>query len=244
MKRWYQQDLAFIHDDGFKEFALRSAPGLLDILSRAHIRDGLVVDLGCGSGLWARELVAAHYQVLGIDISEAMIRIARKRVPDAEFRVESLFTAILPRCNAVTSISECLNYLFDVTDDETHPSLLSLFRRVYRALSPGGVFIFDIAEPGQVKPGMKIKSYSEGAGWLVLVEKEEDQNLLTRRIISLRKIGKHYRRADETHRQKLYCAAEVAAQLRRVGFLGQIRRRYGSYPLPRAHAAFIARKPV
>jgi methylase of polypeptide subunit release factors len=48
---WYKEDLAFIHDVGFSDYALKSAPGLLDILAQNQIRDGLVVDLGCGSGL-------------------------------------------------------------------------------------------------------------------------------------------------------------------------------------------------
>lgn len=113
MEEWYKEDLAFIHDVGFGDFARKSAPGILEILDRNKIREGLVVDLGCGTGLWAQELKKAHYRVLGVDVSESMIRIARTRVPDAEFRVGSLFKANIPPCNAVTSLGECLNYLFD-----------------------------------------------------------------------------------------------------------------------------------
>ena len=53
---WYGEDLAYIHDVGFGDFALGAAPGMLEILRRSGIRGALVVDLGCGSGLWAREL--------------------------------------------------------------------------------------------------------------------------------------------------------------------------------------------
>src|SRR5262245_52686434 len=91
MMEWYAEDLAYIHDVVFGDDAIRSAPGLLEILHRSRISGGLVVDLGCGSGLWAEQLVRANYQVLGIDLSEPMIKIARKRVPAAVFRVESLF---------------------------------------------------------------------------------------------------------------------------------------------------------
>src|SRR5215470_4601875 len=111
MTEWYKKDLAFIHDVGFSDYALKSAPGILQILAHNKIREGLVVDLGCGSGLWARELVNSGYRVLGIDISEAMIDLARSRVPEAEFRVGSLFDVDIPPCQAVTSISECFNYL-------------------------------------------------------------------------------------------------------------------------------------
>jgi SAM-dependent methyltransferase len=243
MTRYYKEDLAFIHDVGFGDWALKSAPGLLEILKRNGISEGLVVDLGCGSGLWARELAKARYRVLGIDISEAMIAIARKRVPNAEFRVASMLSVEIPSCSAVTSISECLNYLFDSRRDEK--TLVPLFRRVYDALTPGGVFIFDIAEPGQLKSGTPAKGFTEGKDWMVLVEKEEDQEraVLTRRITSFRKKGTHYRRSDEVHCQRLFKSTEVAIELRRIGFRVRVSRSYGQYQLPPAHAAFVARKP-
>jgi SAM-dependent methyltransferase len=240
----YGEDLAYIHDVGHGEFALGSAPGILEILDQNKIREGLVVDLGCGSGLWARELTKAHYRVLGVDISEAMIDLARRRAPDAEFRVGSLLEADIPPCNAVTSIGECLNYLFDPDNDLRR--LLRLFQRTYDALASGGVFVFDVAEPGQVPRGTATRGFSRGEDWVVLVEKEENlaRGTLTRRITSFRKVGDHYRRNDEVHRLRLYESSEMARELRRVGFRVRTMRRYGRYPLPRARAAFVARKPV
>jgi SAM-dependent methyltransferase len=240
MKGWYGEDLAYIHDAGFGDFARGSAPGILEILGRNGIREGLVVDLGCGSGLWARELTRAGYRVLGIDISEAMIEIARRRVPEAEFRVGSLFEADIPPCNAVTALGEVLNYLSDAESD----TLIPLFRCVYGALAPGGVFVFDVAEPGQVAQGTSTRGFTEGKDWVVLVEKEEDRGTLKRRITTFRNVGEHYRRSDEVHRQRLYEAQEVAGELRRVGFRVRTGRGYGRHRLPRAHAAFVARKPV
>ena len=242
MKGWYGEDLAYIHDAGFGDFARGSAPGILEILDRNGIREGLVVDLGCGSGLWARELAKAGYRVLGVDISEAMIEIARNRVPEAEFRVASLFEAEIPRCNAVTALGEVLNYLFDPNHDDR--TLTQLFRRVYDALAPSGVFVFDIAEPGQAAWETTTRGFTEGENWVVLVEKEEDRGTLTRRIATFRKVGEHYRRSDEVHRQRLYEAQDIAAELRRVGFQVRTRRGYGRYTLPRARAAFVARKPL
>jgi SAM-dependent methyltransferase len=213
---WYKEDLTYIHDAGFGDFALGSAPGILEILRRNGIRGGLVVDLGCGSGLWARELARARYSTLGIDISEAMIDIARRRVPEAEFRVASVFEAGIPPCNAVTALGEVLNYLFD----------------------PGN------QEPGQVPRGTKTRGFTEGNDWMVLVEKDEERGTLTRRIITFRRAGEHYRRSDEVHRQRLYKAPDVAGELRLVGFRVRTIRGYGRYRLPRAHAAFVARKPA
>ena len=168
--RWYGEDIAYIHDVGHAEFALGAAPGIMEILDSNGIHDGLVVDLGCGSGLWARELVDAGYKVLGIDISEAMIELSRNRVPEAEFRVGSLFEVEIPRCQAITAVSEVLNYLFDAGSEER--GLGCLFRRVHGALVPGGVFVFDVLGPGQVPPGARTKGFSVGEDWAVLAERE------------------------------------------------------------------------
>ncbi|PSB15149.1 class I SAM-dependent methyltransferase [Phormidesmis priestleyi ULC007] len=244
MKEWYKEDLAYIHDVGHSDYALKSAPGILKILAQNNIRDGLVVDLGCGSGLSALELTKAHYQVFGVDISESLISIARNRVPSAEFRVESLFKVDIPSCNAVISVGECLNYLFD--DDNNYQILTQLLERIYNALAPGGVFVFDIAEPGQVIEGNRVKSFTEGKDWIVLVEKEEDQEklVLSRRIVTLRRVGEYYRRDDELHYLGLYKAADITEKLSQVGFTVESMESYGDYKLPQAHVAFVAHKSM
>lgn len=241
MSEWYREDLAYIHDVGFRSYVLQAIPGILAILKQYGIEDGLIVDLGCGSGLSAEELVRAGYRVLGIDISADMIEIARCRVPMAEFQVESLFKVEIPDCSAVISIGECFNYLFD----PDHPTLTQAFQRIYDALAPGGVFIFDIAEPGQLS-ATPVKSFTEGEDWIVLVEKQEDlqQHILTRRIITFRQVGNDYRRDDEVHCQRLYAAAEIVAMLQQVGYQVEMQRCYGQFALPNAHAAFVARKSM
>lgn len=244
MKQWYKEDLAYIHDVGHSDYAVKSAHGILKILAQNNLREGLVVDLGCGSGLSALEFTKAGYRVLGVDISESLIAIARHRVPDGEFRVESLFKTDIPPCNAVTSIGECLNYLFDTDNDREN--LIQFFHRIYHALNSGGVFIFDIAEPGQIVAGNTTKGFTEGKDWIVLVQKEENQEneTLIRRIITLRKVGETYRRDDEIHNLQLYKATDVAEALHNVGFQVEIIRSYGEYNLPKAHAGFIASKPI
>ena len=242
MTGWYREDLAYIHDVGHADFALEVAPGILEILRQSRILEGLVVDLGCGSGLWARELVDAGYRVLGIDISAAMVEISRRRAPEAEFRVGSFFDADIPPCAAVTAISEVLNYLFD----EEAGGLRPLFRHVYEALVPGGVFVFDVLGPGQVPPGAPARSFREGEDWAVISEREEDaeRGAMTRRIVSFRKVGEHYRRDEEIHRVRLYKPVEISGLLQGVGFGVRTMRSYGSYPLAEGHAAFVARKPA
>ncbi len=243
MNDYYKEDLAYIHDVGYSDYAIESAPGILNILAQNRIHTGLIVDLGCGGGLSARALTQAGYRVLGVDISPAAIAIARQKVPDAEFRVESLFDTEIPAGNAVISIGECFNYRFDPQSDLQ--LLVRLFERVYQALAPGGMFIFDIAEPGQLD-GKTSKDFTESEDWIVLVEKAEnrERSSLVRRIVTLRKVGEHYRRDEEVHHLQLYRATDIAKELISIGFQVEIAHSYGRYELPKAHAAIIARKPM
>ena len=241
MTSFYGEDLAYIHDTGHGAFARNAAPGLLDILRRNGVANGLVVDLGCGSGIWAAELCCAGYSVLGVDISAPILDIARRRVPQAEFRRGSLFDIPLPECAAVTSMSECLNFIAGTNDH--NKALRSLFARIYQALQPGGLFVFDMVGPGRER-GMPPKRWNQGDDWAVLVEAEEDpaQHTLTRRITSFRKTGELYRREEEVHRLQLYRSADIAAWLRSAGFRVRVARGYGELKFTQAQTAFIARK--
>ena len=237
----YERDLAYVHDAGFTGFIRKAAPGLMGLLRKSGVKNGLVVDAGCGSGVWARELTDRGFQVLGIDISPEMIRLAREHAPKAKFRAESFLNADLPPCDAVTSIGECVNYAFDPKNGKK--GLARFFRRVHRALRVGGVFVFDIVEPG-VSEGSAPRRFMEGPDWAIFLEVSEDKvrRTLTRRIITFRKIGKVYRRSDETHKLYLYSSAELAAELRRAGFDAQVLKGYGRFRFTQAHAALVARK--
>jgi len=232
----YQRDLAYIHDAGFGDYARKSAPGLLAILRQAGIRGGVVVDLGCGSGIWAAELVRRGYDVLGIDSSASMIELARKQAPAATFVNASFLNAKLPVCDAVTAIGEVFNYTFDKRNSRR--GLAQLFRRVHQALRPGGVFIFDIAEPGRALR----RAHAEGKDWAILFSAEASHDLLVRRMTTFRKVGQLYRRGEETHRLRLHRSADVATDLRAAGFTFRVLRAYGRMALPSGNAAFVATK--
>src|SRR5262245_4405666 len=109
----YADDLAHIHDAGYGHFARAAAPVLIDALRSAGHRGRLVADLGCGSGILSAEVVAAGYDALGIDLSEALLALARRRVPSATFRAGSLLSVELPPCVGVAAVGEGVNYLFD-----------------------------------------------------------------------------------------------------------------------------------
>ncbi|MBZ5537033.1 MAG: class I SAM-dependent methyltransferase [Acidobacteriia bacterium] len=237
----YRNDLSYIHDVGFGGFANRAAKGLLKLLRQAGITKGVVVDLGCGSGIWAQKLSGAGYEVWGIDLSPAMIRLARKRVPSVKFLTGSYLKVALPPCDAVTALGECFNYRFDKRNNLRE--LSRLFRRVYRALRPGGLFLFDMAGPGRGNvPHLR---YWEGNGWAILVDVVEDQRKrqLTRQIMTFRKRGKLYRRDHETHSLHLFERTEITKQLRQAGFSVHLLHGYGKLPLPKSCTGFMARKP-
>ena len=166
----YDTDLAYIHDQGFGDFARGAAPGILRLLRQSGIAEGQVVDLGCGSGIWAKELAEAGFEVTGVDISAAMIELARRRVPEATFHVESFFRFRLPACRAVTALGEVFNYLFDSTNSLR--SLRRVCQDIFDALTPPGLLVFDVAEPGRCK-GMA-QRFNEGDDWACLVAYQHD----------------------------------------------------------------------
>ncbi|MBX9600149.1 MAG: class I SAM-dependent methyltransferase [Bryobacteraceae bacterium] len=238
----YREDLAFIHDDGFIDFANRSAPGILALLRRNGVRSGLVVDLGCGSGRWAARLLTEGYDVAGIDLSPAMIALARRHAPRAEFRRGSLLSARLPACDAITSLGECINFAFHPRDRPE--GLRRFFDRVFQSLRPGGVFVLDFATPDRI-PTHVTRNWFEGAGWALHVEVSGDRKarVLRRRIVSFRKAGSGYRRSEETHRLNLYTVPEVEKMLRSAGFQPERLSGYGRFRLYPGMSALLARKP-
>lgn len=241
--RGYLEDLAYIHDAGFGDYARNAAPGLLSMLRKNRIASGLIVDLGCGSGIWAAELNRAGYRVLGVDQSAAIIRIARKAAPQSQFQIASLLSAKLPTCDAVTSLGECINYAFDSRNSRA--AIQRLFQRIYRALRPGGVFIFDFATPARI-PKTPEKKWMDGGDWAILVTIDGDTKTATlrRRIVTFRKSGRLYRRSEELHTLRLYSPVDLVADLADCGFAIEHLRSYGQFPLPPGIAGLLATKPA
>jgi SAM-dependent methyltransferase len=238
--RAYGADLALIHDIGFTEFTQHAASYLLALLRKAGKRAGRIVDLGCGPGTLAKRLVDSGFDVLGIDISPAMVRLARKQVKRARFVCGSYRNAVLPECDTVTAIGEIFNYKFDRRAGLT--ALRRIFRRVHAALRPGGLFLFDVSTPGRGGPGGL--RFAEGPTWATIVRVKEDsrRRVLRREIVSFLKRGSSYRRSEETHDLTLYRRAEVARELRAAGFSVRMRESYGPARLPFGWVIFEARK--
>lgn len=236
----YQQDLAHVHHAGFGEFARATVPGVLALLARHHLHGGRVVDLGCGSGILARHLARAGYDVLGIDVSASMIRLARASAPLARFRRESLFNAGLPRCMAITALGESLTY-----PPSSPAQLKRLFRRAFAALDPGGVLLFDLIGAAS-SPVMNYRTWYEGEDWIILVQVREDRAAATleRDITVMRRVDGAWRRSVERHRVRLYRTDDVTAWLEEAGFKVGTTRRIGRHVLAPRRLAFEAGKPL
>ena len=230
----YSADLAYIHDAGFGDFARKAAPEIIRILRKHGIRSGRVVEVGSGSGILARCLVDAGFDVTGIDRSRDMIKLARAKAPEATFRQGSLTRTRIPRCKAVIAIGEVVSYV--------STSLRPFFTRVHASLERGGVLVFDFMESGERRTYAG-KSF-EGPDWAVILRAtlEDDGQTLTRRMTLLRNIGGKYRRTHETHRVRLRDCGDVRDALQDAGFSVTLRRSYGRHRLMPGDVAVIARK--
>lgn len=141
---------------------------LTGLLKEYGIKDGLIAELGCGTGTMTRLLAKAGYDMIGIDLSEEMLDIARYDHPEAEedilylhqdMREFELFGTVA----AVVSLCDSMNY---ITSEE---DLLKVFRLVNNYLDPGGYFIFDMNT---------IYKYETVIGDRVIAENREDCSLI------------------------------------------------------------------
>ncbi|MEM7505286.1 MAG: class I SAM-dependent methyltransferase [Pseudomonadota bacterium] len=98
--------------------------------------DSMVLDLGCGAGLpvdaW---LLAAGHRVIGLDISDTMLDMARANIPGAEYRRGDL-SALCPSTFAADAIVSFFA-LFHV-DRERHAGVLANW---HTQLAPGGYLL-------------------------------------------------------------------------------------------------------
>lgn len=98
-----------------------------------------VLDLGCGAGVPCTAALAERYDVLGVDISTAQLRLARRMVPQARFRKAEMTTLDLPAgsFDAATAF-----YSIGHIPRQQHAAL---FTRITQWLRPGGLFLAALA---------------------------------------------------------------------------------------------------
>jgi len=161
---YYQRDLALIHDRGYGGYADHCAPGILELL--APVRDGLVLEVGCGSGALTRHLLAAGLRVVATDASPDLLALARDALgASADLRQLTLPGDPLPAADAVVSTGHVLSYLPDAAAIE------AALAAAADALRPGGVLAVDILDLdyGSIRAGERPFARVE-ADWAIITE--------------------------------------------------------------------------
>lgn len=111
---------------------------LLSQLDASDIKPAKFVDIGCGTGRpVCSSLADAGHDVLGIDVSSAMIAAARERVPNARFQQMDVRDFDPPQ-QSLDAASVYFSLLADVTQEE----IKGFIAKIYRLLKPGGLFVF------------------------------------------------------------------------------------------------------
>jgi SAM-dependent methyltransferase len=238
-KTRYRDDLAWVHHTGFADLARGAAPELIRLLKKRGIRAGTVVDLGCGSGLILAALARAGYSPFGVDLSNAMLSLAKHEAPGATLRRGSLYSAALPRCRAVFAVGEPLNYVDAGAKAAREAALPPFFRKVARALEPGGVFAFDVIVRG--RPSLTRARTVRGEGFDLFVTTTDQGAVLFRDVVCFARKpdAKGYSRSHELHRVRVLETRALLKQLRAAGFSVHVSSGYGRHGLPVRRRAFV-----
>jgi SAM-dependent methyltransferase len=226
---YYKADLALVHHLGFGSHAEKVAPGLLALLEPVLERGGLVVEIGCGSGLLTRRLVDAGHRVLATDASPAMLDLARQHAAGAEFRALVLPDDPIPEADAVVAVGHPLNYLPDV--DAVFRSLAA----VARALRPDGILAVDVCdlEWGSARRDAAPYARVEHDWALVTRFSIPSPDRFVRDITTFVRLPDGtFRRSDEHHENALVHTADVPEFLAQHGLDAEVRNSFGTETLP------------
>ncbi len=237
---YYRRDLALVHHRGFGFHADGCAPDLIELLAPVRERNGVVLEIGCGSGLLTRHLVDAGLRVVATDASPEMLELARRTVPDAE-GVERLTLPDdpVPVADAIVGVGHPLNYL--PTKDAIERALVALAR----ALRPGGLLATDLEdfEWGERRVDQDAQARL-GDDWAIFSRfSVPARDAFVREITTfVRNDDGTWRRDDERHDNVLLDVSTLPALLAREGVDATLARSFGAHELPLGLFALVGRK--
>ena len=190
------------------------------LLKEYGVEDGLVLDLGCGTGSLTELLADAGYDMIGVDNSEDMLQIAMDKRAESgkdilylmqDMREFELYGTV----RAVLSICDCINYILEYRD------LVDVFRLVNNYLDPGGVFIFDLNT---------VYKYEKVMGDSTIAEDREECSFIWDNYydgdtkineydlsLFIREKEDLYRKYTETHYQRAFTIDEIREALKEAG---------------------------
>ena len=193
---------------------------LTGLLNEYGVNDGLVLDLGCGTGNMTELLAKEGYDMIGVDNAEEMLEIAMEKREKSGHDILYLLQDIREfelygTVRAVVSVCDSVNYIDEEED------LTEVFRLVNNYLDPGGVFIFDFNT---------LYKYREILGDRTIAENREDCSFIwdnyyyeEERIneyelsIFIREKENLFRRYEETHFQRGYTLDEMIRMIKDSG---------------------------
>ncbi len=213
----------FMDNVPYEEWADR----LEKLLKEYGIDDGLVLDLGCGTGNMTEGLAKRGYDMIGVDGAPEMLEIAARKREESghdilylsqDMREFELYGTV----RAVISVCDCINYVLDAEE------LLSVFRLVNNYLDPGGVFLFDFNTQYKYEHILGSRTFAESRDacsfiWDNYYDADDRVNEYELTLF-IREDAKEerYRRYQEVHYQKGYTLEEIKALIGKSGleFLG------------------------
>lgn len=196
------------------------------LLRERQINDGLIVDLGCGTGTLTDLLANAGYDMIGIDGSIQMLEIAREKRPDLLFLNQDIRSfELYGTVRAIVSVCDCMNYILDPKD------LQDVFSWVNNYLDPGGVFIFDLNTPYKYRHMLGEQTFAEDREdcsfiWENSYDEAEKINEYALTLFIRDGVGEEmsspngqgiYRKFKEYHYQRCYEPEEVTRLLEAAG---------------------------
>ena len=180
----------------------------------------LVVDLGCGTGTLTELMYQKGYDMIGVDVSEAMLNIALKKKEKSgseilylqqDMRELELYGTV----GTVFSVCDSLNYILEEEE------LQYIFSMVNNYLFPGGIFIFDFNTDYKYREVIGETTIAENREdcsfiWENFYDPEEEINEYDLTVF-VREEGESFRRFTETHFQRGYTVGQMLALVERAG---------------------------
>lgn len=194
---------------------------LIQLLKEYQVEDGLVLDLGCGTGNMTELLAKEGYDMIGVDNSEDMLEIASEKRAESGLNILYLLQdmrefELYGTVKAVVSICDSINYILEEDD------LREVFSLVNNYLDPKGMFIFDLNTKYKYEQmgETTIAENREEASfiWDNYYDPEEEINEYELAIfIPEGEDSDLYRKFEEVHYQRAYDLATIRRLLEEAG---------------------------
>lgn len=183
---------------------------LLIWLERKGLHPKTAMDLACGTGVLCEILRKAGMEVWGMDFSEGMIDIARQGSADIHYDVADMITYRPEKqFDLVTCTGDAVNHIPELADVE------KIFENVFAYLSPGGFFVFDLLNEGEVSDSEPFEmDFGENQHiWFQMTRPGEKKVNLTIRVFENGALA-----FEETIRETIHDPAVICKLLEKQGF--------------------------